>query len=176
VTAALGVLLIDVLEGLIIAMVASLLLVIYRSSRPSAAVLGEIPDAPGAYGSVALNPGATENPGVLVVRFDAPVYYANASSNVQAIKALVAGAASPVRTVVFDLGEQHQFDVTSLELFAQLVEWLGSRSIEVFLVAVHQDLRADAERGGLLELIGEAHVLRTIPEALAQRKQPPSIG
>jgi len=176
VTAALGVLLIDVLEGLIIAMVASLLLVIYRSSRPSATVLGELLDAPGAYGSVTLNPGATEAPGALIVRFDAPVYYANASSNVQAIKALVPGAASPVRTVVFDLGEQHQFDVTSLELFAQLVEWLGSRSIEVFLVAVHQDLRADAERGGLLTLIGEAHVLRTIPEALAQRQQPPSIG
>ncbi len=176
VTALLGVLLVDVLEGLVIAMVASLLLVIYRSSRPSVTELGEVPGAPGRYGAREHNPGATLPPGVLVLRLDAAVYYANASSNVQAVKALVSQSEVPVRTVVFDLVQQHTLDVTSTELLSQLLEWLRARSIEVFVVELHKDLRAEIALTGLLATIEESRVLATVPDAVAARRRGSSTG
>jgi sulfate permease, SulP family len=167
VTALMGVLLIDVLQGIVIAMVASLLLVVYRSTRSSVTVLGELAERPGHFGSVALNPGARELPDVLVLRFDASVYYANASTNVREIKSLVSERSSPLHTVVINLAEQHDLDVTSIELLTQLVEWLHARSIEVSVVHLHQDLRAEVVRAGLLDLVGESHVFTSVSDALA---------
>lgn len=172
VTALLGVLLVDVLEGLVIAMGASLLMVVYRSSLSSVTVLGALPPDPaaspcsGRYVAVARNEGATEVPGVLILRLDAPIYYANASSNVRAAKALVTGRPVPVRRVVLDLGGQHRLDVTSAELLIELVQWLRDRSIEVVLVDLHRDLREQAERTGLLAAVGESNVRASVSEAL----------
>ena len=76
--AMLGVVFIDVLEGMIIGLVSSLVFVVYRSSRPHLAVLGGIPDIPGAYSELSRHPENVPVPGVLIVRLDGPLYYANA--------------------------------------------------------------------------------------------------
>ncbi len=67
-----GVLLIDVLEGMIIGLVASLVFVIYRSSRPHLSSLGRVPGVPGAYSDLGRHPENLPVPGVLIVRLDAP--------------------------------------------------------------------------------------------------------
>ena len=68
--AMLGVVFIDVLEGMIIGLLSSLLFVVYQTSRPHLAVLGEVPDIPGAYSELALHPENKPVPGVLIVRLD----------------------------------------------------------------------------------------------------------
>ena len=73
-----GVLLIDVLQGMLIGLLASLAFVIYRSSRPHVASLGRIPGADGAYSDLCRHPEDLAVPGVLIVRLDGPLYYANA--------------------------------------------------------------------------------------------------
>ncbi|HSC73511.1 MAG TPA: SulP family inorganic anion transporter, partial [Gaiellaceae bacterium] len=73
-----GVVLVDVLPGMIIGLVASLLLVIYRSSQAHLSVLGRQPGVPGKYADLARHPEAVPVPGLLIIRFDAPIYYANA--------------------------------------------------------------------------------------------------
>lgn len=75
-----GVVIIDVLPGMVIGGVASLLLVIYRSSQPHLPILGRVPGVSGKYADLARHPEAVRVPGVLVIRFDAPIYYANALS------------------------------------------------------------------------------------------------
>ena len=85
-----GVLLIDVLQGMVIGLVASLLFVIYRSSRPHLSSLGRVPGVPGAYSDLSRHPENTPVPGVLIVRLDAQLYYANALTVRDQVKAMVA--------------------------------------------------------------------------------------
>lgn len=166
ITALVGVIALDVLQGLLIAMAASLLLVVYRSSLPSLSVLGRLPGRRG-FGAVDRNPGAEVRDDVLVLRLDAPLYYANASSNEQAIKECVQVAGPSLRAVVFSQEVQHRFDVTSIEMVRDLVAWLRGRSIELYVTDVHADLLSTADRAGLIELVGEDHILPDVDAALA---------
>ncbi len=101
-----GVLFIDVLEGMIIGLVASLLLVVYHSSRPHMATLGRIPGAPGVYSDLKRHPENTAIPGILIVRTDAPIYYANALTVREHIKALIASTQPPPHAIVMDAAGQ----------------------------------------------------------------------
>ena len=82
-----GVLLIDVLEGMVIGLVASLVFVIYRSSRPHLSSLGRVPGVPGAYTDLGRHPENTPVPHMLILRLDGPLYYANALTTRDKIKA-----------------------------------------------------------------------------------------
>ena len=88
-----GVLLIDVLQGMLIGLFASLAFVVYRSSRPHLSSLGRIPGTPGAYSDLTRHPENTPVPGVLIVRLDGPLYYANALTVRDGVRDLVGGAA-----------------------------------------------------------------------------------
>jgi MFS superfamily sulfate permease-like transporter len=166
ITALLGVVALDVLQGLLIAMAASLLLVVYKSSRPSVTVLGELPGRPGSFGAVDRNPGAATRDGILMVRLDAPLYYANASSNLAAFKHVVSTTEPQVHTVIFSPEVQHQLDVTSVEMMTDLFHWLRGRGVDIWVTHTHADLWSEAERLGLLEVIGADHVVADIPEVL----------
>ncbi len=166
VTALVGVVALDVLQGLLIAMAASLLLVIYRSSKATVTVLGELPGRPGAFGAVDRNPGATVLDGILLLRLDAPLYYANAAANLAAFKAAVTSAQPPVHDVVFNPEVQHGLDVTSVEMISALFHWLRERDIDIWVTHAHADLWAEADRLGMIELIGADHVVADIPEVL----------
>lgn len=67
-----GVLLIDVLEGMLIGLLASLAFVIYRSSKPHLSSLGRVPGIEGAYSDLGRHPENEPVPGVLIVRLDTP--------------------------------------------------------------------------------------------------------
>jgi sulfate permease, SulP family len=166
ITALLGVITLDVLQGLVIAMVASLLLVIYNSSRSSVTILGELPGRAGTFGAVDRNPGAVTRKGILMVRLDSPLYYANAASNRQAFKDAIAATQPPVHTVIFSPEVQHQLDVTSFEMITDLVGWMRGRGIDVWVTHVHTDLLTESDRIGLLELVGADHVVADIPAVL----------
>ncbi|MFN8378245.1 MAG: sulfate permease [Anaerolineae bacterium] len=144
-----GVLLIDVLEGMIIGLVASLLLVIYQSSRPHVAVLGRAPGLPGAFGSLDRHMDYTSVPGVLIVRMDAPLYYANALTVRDRVRALVADSDPPAHAVVFDFAAQDDLDYTTAEMLAELVKELREKSIRVVAADVHAPVQAAAGRFGM---------------------------
>ena len=92
VLALLGVLLIDVLQGMLIGLLASLVLVIYRSSRPHVSSLGRVPGVPGAYTSLERHPENIPVPGVLILRLDSPMTYYNALTVRDQLKAMIAAA------------------------------------------------------------------------------------
>ena len=163
-----GVLLIDVLEGLVIAMLASLLLVIYRSSRSSVTALGRVPGTEGVFTALVRNPAAVPLDGVLIIRTDEPVYYANAISNRDAVRKLVRSTDPPVTTVVFDPQVKHELDFTTVDILTDLLDWLEARNIQIHLVATHSDLVVIAKRAGLIHLIGRVHVAPTLNAVLAQ--------
>ena len=161
-----GVLLIDVLPGLIIGMVFSLLVVIYRSSRPSNSVLGQVPGAFGTYGDIKRHPENTTIPGLLIFRPDATMYFPNANEVRDHIRALVKTSKTPVRTVLIDMTANDELDITSVEMLENLAEQLHNEAIELLLAEVHEPVKEMVERSGLLKKIGTEQIFPTVDAAV----------
>jgi MFS superfamily sulfate permease-like transporter len=171
VLALLGVLFIDVLEGMMIGLLASLAFVVYRSSRPHISSLGRVPGVAGAYSDLARHPENSAVPGVLIVRLDAPMYYANALTARDAVKAMIRGAASPPRAVVFDAEGQDDLDLTSATMLKGLVDELQASGIAVYFADVHAPVLERARETGLLEAAGGDRVFPTVDLAVLALEQ-----
>ena len=100
--------------GLIIGVADSLLLVLYRVSRPHVAVLGEIPGSCGQWADVAVHPEDQTRPGVSVLRVESGVFFANADH----VRAVIDEAASGagIAAVVLDCGTIPSLDVTAARM------------------------------------------------------------
>lgn len=161
-----GVLLIDVLEGMIIGVVASLVFVIYRSSRPHIASLGRVPGVLGAYSDLARHPENTPVPGVLIVRLDGQLYYANALTVRDQIRTMITEMETPPRAVIFDSAAQEEVDVTSTQVLRGMFKELHASGIELYFADVHAPVLEDARKSGLVEEIGEDHIFPTVDNAV----------
>jgi len=161
-----GVLLIDVLQGMIIGLVASLLFVVYKTSRPHVSSLGRVPGVPGAYSDLTRHPESIPVPGVLIVRVDGQLYYANALTTRDRVKAMIAEMESPPRAVILDSTSQDQLDVTSTDAIKGLLKELHRKGIDVYLAEAHAPVIEHARKTGLLESIGEDHVFATVDLAV----------
>ncbi|MBP8294253.1 MAG: STAS domain-containing protein, partial [Caldilineaceae bacterium] len=161
-----GVLLIDVLEGMVIGVVASLVYVVYRSSRPHVSSLGRVPGVPGAYADLSRHPECTAVPGVLIVRADGALYYANALTIRDRVKALIEAMQPPPRAVIIDASAQDQLDLTSADMLKSLVKELQGRGMVVAMADAHAPVREFGRKAGLLEMIGEDHLFPTVDLAV----------
>jgi sulfate permease, SulP family len=167
-----GVITIDVLPGLVIGVAAMLLLVIYRASRPYVATLGRARGEPGAYGDIGRHPDYARIPDVLVLRLEAPLFYANATPVRDRIKTLVGSSNPPPRALIIDIGGTDRLDVTSAEMLSELVDTMHSAGIDVALADVRQPVIKVARRSGLLRRVGSNRVFHTIDEAVQAARTP----
>jgi len=163
----LGVIVLDVLPALILGVVVALLLLIYRASRPQISMLGADPVVSGVFADIRRHHGVTPVPGVLIVRPDAPVFYANAELVRDAIEQAAASAPDPVRAVVIVLDGNDNLDITSAEELGKLAGNLNARDVALGLAHVHGPALKMAERSGLLAAVGADHVFPTTPTAVA---------
>jgi MFS superfamily sulfate permease-like transporter len=161
-----GVLFIDVLQGMIIGVVASLVFVVYKSSRPHVSSLGRVPGVPGAYSDLSRHPENKPVPGVLIVRLDGQLYYANALTVRDRVKAMIAEMDAPPRAVIFDAAAQDAIDVTSTDVLKGLVKALHGKGIDVYVAEVHAPVLEYGRQTGLLEAFGEDHVFPTVDAAV----------
>jgi MFS superfamily sulfate permease-like transporter len=143
-----------------------LLLVIYNASRPHLGVLGAVPGAPGAYGDVERHPDYERVPELLVLRLEAPLFYANATLVRDRIKYLV-GVSDPLpRAVILELIANPALDITSAEMLEQLVTTLRSAGVDVALADLRQPVVDAARRTGLVETLGENRIFLTVGDAV----------
>jgi sulfate permease, SulP family len=161
-----GVVLIDVLQGMIIGLVASMLFVVYRSSRPRVSTLGRAPGLPGIYTDLVRHPENIPVPGVLIVRLDGQLYYANAPTYYDHVEDMIDASEVPLRAVIFDASSWYQLDLTSTDILKKLVQELRGRGIDAYFAEVHVPVLEYGRQMGLLELIGEDHVLPTVDAAV----------
>jgi sulfate permease, SulP family len=161
-----GVITLDVLPGLAIGVTSMLLLVVYRASRPHVGALGRVADSPGAFLNLDRHPDAQPIPGVLMLRVDSPLFYANANLVRDRVKELV-GAAHPLpTTVILELGASDELDVTAAETLDELAITLHAAGIDLALADVHRPVIEIARRAGLIQAIGTDHVFSTVQEAV----------
>jgi sulfate permease, SulP family len=162
----LGVITLDVLPGLVVGVTAMLLLVIYRASRPHIGSLGRVPGVDGAYGDVHRHPDYERIPGLLVLRLESPLFYANATPVRDRIKQLAGASTPPPSALIIDAGANDRLDITAVEMLSQLVGTMHSAGIDVAFADVRQPVIDMARRAGLLEALGEARTFQTIEAAV----------
>jgi SulP family sulfate permease len=165
VAALLGVLLIDVLEGMIIGLVASLAFVVFRASQPHVSALGRVPGQTGVFSDLARHPENTPVPGVLIVRPHEPLFYANWRSVRDRVKAMIDELPSPPKAVIFDSSNQDELDYTSTLGVAGLVKELADDGIEVYFAGVHGSI-FEHDDTGLLAPIAQQRAFPTMEEAV----------
>ncbi len=162
----LGVITLDVLPGLVIGVSAMLLLVIYRASRPHIGSLARVPGEAGAYGDVRRHPDYERIPGVLILRLESPLFYANATPVRDLIKKLVGASDPPPRLLIIDAGANDRLDITSAEMLSGLTQTMRSGGIDVALTDARQPVIEMARRSGLIDQVGEDMIFHTIDEAI----------
>lgn len=144
-----GVLVIGPLGGLALAFVLSLVNLARRASRPAVDLLtvGE-----GDEAVLESRPDARESaPGVVLLRFAAPIFFANGAALADRIKDGARGAPATPVAVVLDLEAVSDVDVTGAQALAEAKEWLGRRGIRLAYTRVRPELRARLERFDLLD-------------------------
>lgn len=160
-----GVLALDVLPGLVLAVVLSLLLLIYRASRPYLALLGRVPGT-NEFSDIANHPGNEPVSGVLIIRIDGPLFFANASLVRDGILERLGTAALQPAEVILDLEETSELDITGIEMLGELLDHLAARNVRLVLTGVHARVREMLQMTGLSGRIGEAHLHASVREAV----------
>lgn len=144
--AMLGVLVFDTLPGLLIGVVLSVLLLLARSAHPHVAVLGRAAGGQGPWVDRQRDPGSTPVPGVVVVRVESGLYFANAGS-VQDRLLELAGA-DGVRALVLDAATVPTVDVTAAGMLRDTAAELESRGIRLLAVGDVGQVRDVLRRAG----------------------------
>jgi SulP family sulfate permease len=159
-----GVLVFDTLPGLFIGIAVSLLLLLYRASRPNVAVLGRVPGAYHHWGDVARHPENEQVPGVVVLRVESGLFFANADHVRETIRERSVGGG--VRAVVLDAQTMPFVDVTAARMLNDLRQDLASEGISLLLardVGQVRDVMRSSRPDGAT---GEDRVFATVEEAV----------
>jgi high affinity sulfate transporter 1 len=162
-----GILILDILPGLLIGVGTSILLLIYAASRPHISMLGVDPAQPDVYVDVRRHPDAVPVPGVLVVRPDVPLRYVNAQNLRDAIDVAMKAPGPATRVVIIDLDTTDEIDITSADMLTKLADGLEGQSSRLLLAHVHQPALQTVRAAGLLDKIGDDQTYPTIAMAIA---------
>ncbi len=159
------VVLVGVEQGIILAMVVSLLRVVRHSYHPHTGVLVQT-DA-GGWQTLPVLPGTVTEPGMAIYRFGAPLFYANANRFSEEVSRLVLGEDSGVRWVIVDSEAMTNIDYSAAGVVRDLYRDLSDRGIVLAFARVHPALAADLDRHRVTEAIGPSHVFSRLHDALA---------
>jgi SulP family sulfate permease len=168
VVTAFGVLTVGVLQGILFAVVLSLVNVIYHISRPHDALLDEL-DASGGtvYRGVADKETSLTEPGLIVYRFDAPLVFANAAFFTERLEELIANAEGGLKCVVLDAEAISDFDSTAAEALETLDVDLERRGVELWIARANQPLRDLLQVTGLTKRLGKDNIYPSVRAAVS---------
>ncbi len=152
-------------EGIVLAIVLSLLRHVRHSYRPHTMVLA--PDAAGRWMPVPAIPGAETEPGLIIYRFGADLFYANDHRFTDEVHSLVEHAPTPVRWFIVDADAITDLDYSAARSIRELLDDLARQKVGVIFGRVSPYLKSDMDRHGVTAAIGEARVFTTLHEAIA---------
>lgn len=135
-----GVLLLGILQGVLLAAVASILILIRRASSPHVAILGRIPGS-NRFSDIARNPDNESIPGVFAFRIESSLLYFNADNVAKTVTDRIASEASGLRLVVADLSSMPTIDLAGVRMLRKLSEDLKKRGVGFRMVEPHAKVR-----------------------------------
>jgi MFS superfamily sulfate permease-like transporter len=112
-------------------------------------------------------PGCQTEPGIILYRFGADLFYANASRFADEVRGLVDSAPHPVRWVVIEADAITNLDYTAARAVLSLIKELACQTVGIAFARVSTSLRADMDRHGVTAAVGADKLFATRHEALA---------
>jgi high affinity sulfate transporter 1 len=169
VVALLGVALLGVLPGILVAVGLSILNVFRRTWWPHQAELGRVEGIAGMHDTESY-PDAARLPGLVVYRFDAPLIFANARSFGETVREM-AERDPTLRWIVIAAEPITDVDTTAADMLEELDTWLNARDVSLVFAEMKDPVRTKIERYGLTRTIAPEHFLPTVDEAVAEYKR-----
>jgi len=165
----LSVLVFGPLQAVIIAFLLATIDLLRRASRPGTWVLREAPD--GSHFLPEEPDQAPDTSGMLMYRFGAPLYFANATMFEEEVEKLVTQAATPVKWFVLDAEAMVDIDTSGEQVMHQVLTWLANRGVTVAVSRANQTTSSLLVQYHLMKLIGENRLYPTNRHAIAAFRQ-----
>ena len=156
-------------HGIILAIVLSILDMVRRQYTPRRFVIGVAPDGDPTYTSA--SPGAESLPGLVVFRYDAELFYANANRFADDVSALMLAAPHPVRWLVLDCSGIPDVDYSAGTALKTLIAFVHHRGAILGLATVDPDLKQTLTQLGVFAQVRPEHLFPTVTEAVAAFRQ-----
>jgi sulfate permease, SulP family len=165
VVAFVGVLLLGILTGVIVAAVGSMLLLLHRAARPHVAFLGRIPGTR-RFSDLARHQDNQRTPGVLAFRVESPIVYFNAEHILQVVLERVEAEGRSIRLVICDLSTSPAIDLTGAKMLLELQTELAKRGMILRLVEAHASVRDLLRIEGAEDRVGRIDRFETIADVI----------
>ncbi|HTK57912.1 MAG TPA: sulfate permease [Sphingomicrobium sp.] len=149
-----GVAVFGAIPGICFAIVVAVIEFLWDGWRPHYAILGE-PEGVEGYHDIMRYPDAKRFPGLVLFRWDAPLFFANAELFNDRIYTAVGQSPAPVRRVVVSAAPITSVDVTAADALADLAQKLGEKGIDLRFAELKDPVKDKMRRFGLLEVFGE---------------------
>ncbi|MEV5952358.1 sulfate permease [Streptomyces sp. NPDC051987] len=165
-----GVLALDILYGVLVAVGLSVAELLTRVARPHDAVEGLVPGLAGMH-DIDDYPTARTVPGLLVYRYDSPLFFANAENFHRRALAAADEQSEPVRWFVLNMEANVEVDITALDAVDALRRELTARDVVFALARVKKDLLDSLEAYGLADAVGHDRIFPTLPTAVTAYRE-----
>lgn len=159
------VVLVGVEEGIVLAMIVSLMRVVRHDYHPHSGVLQANPD--GSWNLVPAAADVETQPGLVLYRFGAELFYANAGRFLEEVSRVVQPVPSVVRWVVVDAEAMTHLDYTAARILIRLKANLDEAGVELAFARVPWDLKSDFKRHHVMEALGPGRLFNRLHEAIA---------
>ena len=161
-----GVAVLGAIPGIGLAIAVAIAEFLWDGWRPHSAILGRAQGVKG-YHDITRYPDARLIPGLVLFRWDAPLFFANAEFFKERILAAVAQSPTPVRWLVVAAEPVTSVDVTACDTIAELDEALHARGIELCFAELKDPVKDKLKRFGLYAQVGAAQFFPTIGSAVS---------
>jgi high affinity sulfate transporter 1 len=161
----LGVAVVGVLEGIVVAVVVSVAEIFVRAWRPHWALLGE-PDEVAGFHDLERYPQAERIPGLVILRWDAPLFFANSLLFRDTVRRTIAAAEPPARWVIVAAEPITDIDTTAADMLVKLDEELNRADLHLAFAELKDPVREKLERYSIYETIDPDHFYPTVRAAV----------
>jgi MFS superfamily sulfate permease-like transporter len=157
----LSVLSFGILQGILLAVLLTLLHLLSQISRPNDAVIGKVPGLDG-YNDISKHPDATTIPGLLIYRYDAPLLFFNADYFKARLLRLLKESKEQIHCVLLDFETSAIIDISGADALVEVRNYLVKRGIVLKLCRVRRLALAVLDRAGLVKQIGKPNLFPSI--------------
>jgi SulP family sulfate permease len=165
ITTFLGTLIFGIKEGIGLGVVLSLVLLIFRTTRPHIAILGKVPGSR-FYRNTSRFSGLEIRPDILVIRFDAQLYFANVDYFTTQLENFAIQKGSQLRFIVINAESINNLDSTAIRMLEEVYEHYQNLNIELVFASVKGPVRDALAKSHLIEKLGEKRFFMSIQDAI----------
>jgi MFS superfamily sulfate permease-like transporter len=160
-----GELTLGVLQGIALGVVLSLLMLIYRTTHPRAAVLGQLPGTE-AYRDIRMHPEALTFPGLLIWRSGGDLFFASGGHLGFALRDALAKSKPAVERVLLDAESINFIDTSACDALLALIQELQGRGIIFAFARVRDEVREAMRRGGVEAAVGPENIYERLTDGV----------